>query len=104
MKVTLKHTTDVTTEYFSPNEFGEIYKDYKARKFNIDRLKSISELTNDSIKQLSNVVMIKEGEGDAWTAININDIVNSSSNSTWLSVQMTIVQCANDVVNKLLKD
>lgn len=100
MKVTLRHTTDITKQTFSPNQFGDMPKGYKARKFNIDRLRSQGELTEDTLQSLSDIIMLQEGEGDGWTAINKDNLGSQCNSSTWISVQMTIVECLQDVINK----
>jgi len=95
MKLTLRHTKDVTRKTFSTNAFGDMPKGYKAREFRIDRLRSIQGMTKEMIEFLSSVIILKEGNGDGWTSINSKDLGSQHDCSTWITVQESLLECIN---------
>lgn len=100
MKLTLRHTKDVTGKTFSTNAFGDMPKGYKAREFRLDRLKSMEGMTSEAIDFLSNVIMLKEGNGDGWTAINYKDLGSQHNCGTWITVQESLLECINATLKK----
>jgi len=101
MTISLKHTVNATSEVFTPCQFTGKFYDQSARRFNLVRLAESGEFTTQQIADLSKVVLLKEGKGDLWTAIEESNLGDVSNSANWMHCEDTIIKLAQAIVGRV---
>ena len=101
MTISLKHTINATSEVFTPCQFTGKFHEQSARRFNLVRLAETGEFTTEQIADLSTLILLKEGKGDCWTAIQESNLGGVSNSSNWIHCADTLIELAQTMVERV---